>query len=117
MPVVKLLLEKGANISARNKEGNTPMMYAAGHGHTPVVDKLLDFGAPLDLVDENGDTVLHHAAKWGQMPVVKLLLEKGADTSIRNKEGVPHGYTAATLAEKHDHPEIANFIKNWENPN
>ena len=43
--VVKLFLEKGANIIARDKNGRTPLISAACSGHVDVVRLLLEKGA------------------------------------------------------------------------
>ena len=44
--VVKLLLEKGAELETKGKEyGRTPLLWAAGNGHEAVVKLLLEKGA------------------------------------------------------------------------
>ena len=44
--IVKLLLEKGAELEARGKVyGRTPLSWAAGNGHEAVVKLLLEKGA------------------------------------------------------------------------
>jgi ankyrin repeat protein len=47
--VVKLLLEKGAELETKdNKYGQTPLSYATRWGHEAVVKLLLEKGAELD---------------------------------------------------------------------
>src|SRR5271170_3505133 len=66
--VVKLLLEKGAELETKDKRhGQPPLSWAAEKGHEAVVKLLLEKGAELLL-----------AAKKRHEAVVKLLLEKGA---------------------------------------
>ncbi|KAJ4175725.1 Ankyrin repeat A protein 2 [Fusarium falciforme] len=78
--VVKLLLEKGAKIEAKDSEhGQTPLLWAAGEGHDAVVKLLLEKGADVEGKDNYGQTPLSWAAEIGQEAVVKLLLEKGAN--------------------------------------
>ena len=77
--VVKLLLEKGAEVDSESDNGQTPLSWAAGDGHEAVVKLLLEKGAKLETKDEEyGRTPLSWAARNGHEAVVKLLLEKGA---------------------------------------
>ena len=76
--VVKLLLEKGAELETKNTDGRTPLSYAARNGHEAVVELLLEKGAELETKDKDGETPLSYAARNGHEAVVKLLLEKGA---------------------------------------
>ena len=46
--MIHTLLNAGANINARNREGNTPLHFAAGNGHTEAIRILLDAGADID---------------------------------------------------------------------
>ena len=45
VPIVKLLLSKGANPNLRSLSGMTPLHHAAKHGHTPIAKLLLRYGA------------------------------------------------------------------------
>lgn len=45
--MVSLLLDKGANIEAKTRDGLTPLHCAARSGHETVVDMLLEKGAPI----------------------------------------------------------------------
>jgi len=90
----KLLLDKGANLEIRDKNGATPLLYAAGYGETAVVKLLLDRGAKIEKTDSDGRTALIAAAcncPIIDMPdtadSVRLLLKKGADIEARDKQG------------------------------
>jgi uncharacterized protein len=104
VPLMKLLLELGADPLMPNTNGTTPLMVAAGlettepleeAGEEPealeAVKMLLDLGADINAVDNDGSTAMHGAA-YAQYPlVVKLLAERGADPQIwknANKAGV-----------------------------
>jgi ankyrin repeat protein len=77
--VVKLLLEKGAELETKDEEySRTPLSYATWKGHEAVVKLLLKKGAELESKDYIGRTLLLLAAENGHEAVVKLLLEKGA---------------------------------------
>jgi ankyrin repeat protein len=66
--VVKLLLEKGAELESKNNDGQTPLSWAAGNGHEAVVKLLLEKGAELEIKDRNdGRTPLVWAAReWAR---------------------------------------------------
>jgi ankyrin repeat protein len=80
--VVKLLLEKGAELESKDSDfGMTPLLQAAMDGHEAVVKLLLEKGAELESKDKTGRTPLSRAAENGHEAVVKLLLKKGAETT------------------------------------
>jgi ankyrin repeat protein len=77
--VVKLLLEKGADVESNDtRNGRTPLSWAAGSGHEAVVKLLLEKGADVERISNNGRTPLCCAALNGHEVMVNLLLEKGA---------------------------------------
>jgi ankyrin repeat protein len=51
---VKELLEKGADANARDRDGLTPLHYAAKHGHADVVKLLIEKGANVNIRSESG---------------------------------------------------------------
>ena len=81
---VKRLLEQGANIEARDAQGATPLITAAGRGNLALVTLLLNRHAEVETTDGAGNTALHQASFYGQMPCVEALLATGAQTSARN---------------------------------
>jgi ankyrin repeat protein len=75
--VVQLLLERGADVDARDVNGYTPLMDA---GSVAVVQLLLAAGADATAVDDGGMTVLQCQARDGACAgTVCLLLKAGAD--------------------------------------
>jgi ankyrin repeat protein len=86
LEVVKLLLEKVADITVANHNGWTPLNSAADSGHLEVVKLLVEKGADITVANHNGWTPLNSAADSGHLEVVKLLVEKGADVNTQGGE-------------------------------
>lgn len=86
LEVVSILLENGAEIEARDREGRTPLSWASGNGHVHVVEELLERSAHLDLPDLKGMTPLMYAAGIGQVFVAEKLIEFKANIRAVDKE-------------------------------
>ncbi|KAK6719619.1 hypothetical protein SNK05_002750 [Fusarium graminearum] len=84
--VVMLLLDKGANIEAKDRFGWTSLHCAAGSGDQEVVTLLLDKGANIKAQDNYGQTPLHRAARSRDQEVVTLLLDKGANIEAQDND-------------------------------
>jgi hypothetical protein len=67
--VLNLLANYGANLHARDRDGETPLHWAALRGHRDAADKLLQRGADLLAVNEALQTPLHWAARKGMLEV------------------------------------------------
>ena len=93
--VVSLLLERGADIHARDSNQATPLHFAAGGRNKDVVSLLLERGADIHAHNSHQATPLHSAAFSGHEDVVRLLLERGADIDARMKSG----HTALAIAK------------------
>jgi hypothetical protein len=79
IPRIKVLLEEGADVNARDELGECPLHIAAVRGYGQAASMLLDKGADINAGDERGLTPLHAAAWSGNDEIVTLLLGKGAD--------------------------------------
>ncbi len=77
---VKSLLSKGADVNAKTRYNQTPLMLAAMQGHIEIVKTMLEAGADVNVTDTfyKSVTALSAAAERGHAEIVKLLLEKGA---------------------------------------
>ncbi|CEP01142.1 Ankyrin repeat domain-containing protein [Plasmodiophora brassicae] len=82
--IVELLIGHGANVSALDARGSTPLHAAAEFGRTDIVEVLLDNGADINHQDSrDGRTPLHEAVAWGQEACVDMLIRNDmVDTSV-----------------------------------
>ena len=104
--IVKLLLERGAQIDLQNYAGQIALMWASIRGHTDIVKVLLERGAQVDFLDNDGSTALMWASGSGHTEIVKLLLEHGAQLDLQNYAG----QTALMWASIGEHTEIVKVL-------
>ncbi|GKU09852.1 unnamed protein product, partial [Fusarium langsethiae] len=106
--IVKLLLNKDAEIEAKDRNGRTPLLLAAWNGHEAIVKLLLDTGkVDPDAKDEYGLTPLSWAAENGHEAVVKLLLDTGkVDPDAKDK----NGQTPLLRAAVNEHEAIVKLL-------
>ncbi len=111
LPLMKLLIELGADPLRPNKDGATPLMAAAGLGcNAPTeeagteseclgaVEYLLSLGADVNTVDANGETAMHGAAYKSLPKMVQFLADHGASIDLWNRKN-KSGWTPLLIAE------------------
>lgn len=86
---VKALIARGANVSAQDNWGNTPLHYAVMMpGDVELVQTLIDGGADLNVHGKlRGNTPLHYAVSSGNKNMVDILVSNGADLSLESTSG------------------------------
>jgi|GEM_PF-6803509 len=94
LPVVKLLLEQGADINAKNKEGVTPLMMAAVKGYKDLVQYLLEKGADSQIQAANGSTALMLSSWAGHVEIAENLIQYRCGVNLQKIDG----FTALMLA-------------------
>jgi ankyrin repeat protein len=87
------LLARGAQV---NREGWSPLHYAATGPEPRTVTLMLDRGAHIDAASPNRTTPLMMAARHGPEASLDLLIARGADPRLRNDKGL----NAADLARQ-----------------
>jgi len=102
-PVIKLLLEKGADPKAATRNGVNGIMMAANVGTREedmtgrnktqkdaieTITLLLAAGTDINGADNQGRTAVHGAALWGMTDVIRFLHENGANLNARDKRGL-----------------------------
>jgi ankyrin repeat protein len=111
IPLMRLLLELGADPLLPNLNNTTPLLAAAGVGTgepaeeageeseaLEAVKLLLDLGADINGVNNDGETVMHGAAHGISPLVIELLAQRGADPAIWSKPN-KYGRTPLFIAE------------------
>lgn len=85
--VVRFLIEKGANLNIKDKNGWSPIITASQllKDKTEIVKYLIQNGANINQVDKDGFSALHIAIENNYFNVAKLLIIKGIDISIKTK--------------------------------
>ncbi|HEY2843949.1 MAG TPA: ankyrin repeat domain-containing protein, partial [Bryobacteraceae bacterium] len=102
-----LLLRAGANVSAVNRRGITPLDLACVNGSAAMIHKLLDAGANPNAAHSDGQTPLMIAARTGNPEAVRVLLDKGAN--INAKDAIA-AQTALMFAVTENHPEAVRVL-------
>uniref|UniRef100_A0A3Q2LE89 Fibronectin type III and ankyrin repeat domains 1 n=1 Tax=Equus caballus TaxID=9796 RepID=A0A3Q2LE89_HORSE len=74
--VASLLIDAGADVNVRDKDGKTPLMVAVLNNHEELVQLLLDKGADASVKNEFGKGVLEMARVFDRQNVVCLLEER-----------------------------------------
>ncbi len=78
MPLVGLLVQRGADVNSRTKSGTTPLHTAVLYGRYEVVEYLLDKGSDIDAKSASGATPLSLADAAHFERIAKMLRDRGA---------------------------------------
>ena len=95
--MVHFLLENGADLNSKNKNGETPVYVAIEFNQKKCLALLLQKGADVNGCGENW-TPLTKAIDCNKIDCVRLLIEKGADLNILD----PNGWTPVLTAISKD---------------
>ena len=106
LEIARLLIDKGANVSAVDEDGWTPLHVAAQNEHKVVASLLIDGGADVSAVDEDEWTPLHVAAQNGHEEVAQLLIDRNADVSVVDKDW----WTPLYVAAQNGHEGVARLL-------
>lgn len=97
--MIELLIDHGALLDARNKEGNTPLSYAISFSKVDffkiLVDKGADINAPKHSKSGYIIAPVHHAAQAKEVKILEILIQAGVDV---NKKEATSGRTPLMFA-------------------
>jgi len=121
LAAMKLLLEHSALVDLPNAEGVTPLMIAAGMGHSfnpsrgryqtdddavEALKILLKAGADINRRAANGQTAMHAAALKGWNATIRFLAENGAELEPKDSDGK----TPLDFANGNHRPQLVNAV-------
>jgi len=101
---VRLLLDSGALVNSRQRNGMTPLMMACREGIAKIVEELIMRNADINAQDVMGWTPLiwsvHHSEQV-EMEIISLLISAGADVTIKCGRGQTAHTHALNLGYHH----------------
>jgi len=102
------LIALGADVNAADKNGWTPLHFAAQENAAKAVELLLRAGASVDVPDKQGNTALFRAVSSfrGDGTTIQLLRQHGADPYLANN----HGNSPVSSARLVANYNIAQFF-------
>ena len=102
--MVKELIQAGADIEGRDKDGETPLIWASSYGHLEIVQELIQAGADVNAKDNDACTPLIWASSRGHLAVVQELIKSGANVNA------PIGLIAIIVAHFNGQHEIVDEL-------
>ncbi len=87
--VIQFLLDNGADLRARERDGTTLLMFALWRNTSPnVIQLLIDNGADVNARNDDGITPLIRASgTLNNQKVIQVLIDNGADLHAVDEEG------------------------------
>ena len=103
---VTKLLAKGADVNAKDENGQTPLGYASSYGRKKVIPVLLAApGIDVNSREKDGTTLLMHAAENGEPAAGLALLKAGADAKATAPDGATALHKACSVT-KHNREQF-----------
>ena len=71
--VIRLLLQKGADVNKRDNIGETPVHVAALYNSTEAITMLIEHGASINITNDEGQKPIDVARRWKCEAAVRML--------------------------------------------
>ena len=120
--IAELLIANGADVNAKNVDGQTPLDVAVDWfndeladllrkvGHIEAVKQHLAAGTDVNAKGEYGYTPLHEVAWWGYTEIAELLIAEGADVNAKTNIGETPLDAATHPDNPNDTAETADLL-------
>jgi Raf kinase inhibitor-like YbhB/YbcL family protein len=112
--VVQLLLDRGANVNAKDHEGWTALIKASEGGFTDMVRLLLQRGADMNVADNNRRTAWMYAAMGGYTEIGELFRQKRG-TATPPSENEPQKLDVSSPTLTADQPMPRDYTADGRN--
>ena len=110
LAICRLLIDKGAQLEAKDIIGRTPLHRAAMQGRVDIVRLLCNSGADVEARENNEERPLHWAVEHGHISIVKdLIEERNVEINARNDSG----RTALRLAIRNDNLDMVAYLVSY----
>jgi ankyrin repeat protein len=106
LDIIKLLLEKGAEVNKVNFFNYTALAYATLSGNMEIIKLLVDHGSDIDIADCPGWTPLMHASRMNKIELVEYFITSGAN--IRHKDII--GRNALSISRLHRNIPVLRYL-------
>lgn len=103
---IELLLEKGADLEAKDDDGQTPLVVAVQKELVETVNFFIEEGADIEAKDSHGLTPLMVAVQKSKLDTVNLLLDEEADLAAKDDLG----RTPLIVAVQKSTPGMVNLL-------
>jgi ankyrin repeat protein len=111
---VRNFIQAGANINARDINGQTALMYAILEDQLQIIRVLIRGGANVNARDKDGYTALMYAIIEDQLQIIRELIRAGANLNARNNDGDTALLVAASWGRVQVVRELLKAgAKNW----
>ena len=113
--VLQSLIDRGAHIDAKRKDGTTALLSACRTGQSTSVMFLLDSGADVKLRKPDGNTCLYHAVHGHcSKETLQKIIDQGLNVNALNRNGETALMRACYIAQMES---VKVLLKNGADPN
>ena len=102
----RMLIERGADVTAQNNDGWAPLHLALVAGEVEVARMIIERGADVTAQDNDGWAPLHLALQIEDVEATRMLIERDANVAAQNN----NGWTPLHLASQRGQVEIARML-------
>ena len=113
LDIVEYLLNKGANVDARNEDGDTSLLCAAAESNCDIIQFLIGRNADIDAQNIDGNSAIILASYYGHEECCMILLSAGCNPTLRDTSGS----SALDVAKQKSHTSLVELLEYSVNNN